>query len=138
MKKLLIILLLFAGLGTSAQTIKYDYQPYHTNLDTFDIATSDTSWSFATTAQYAVSCQVYWKSLTGTLDGVLKMQATVDNVNWEDMNMDTQTMTAASGSVLFHIPRNTATDYYAVRLYFDRENISGGKIISSWIFNKTK
>lgn len=138
MKKLVFMLLIFAGLGLSAQTVKYDYKTSSTAIDTFDIATSDTSWVFTTTNQYAVSCQVYWSGLTGTLDGLVKMQATLDNVNWADIEDLTETMSTASSSVIFHIPRWAATDYYAVRLYFDREQITGGKIISSWIFNKAK
>ena len=138
MKKLIFILLLFAGIGLSAQTVKYDYRTSSTSIDTFDIATSDTSWAFNTTAQYTVSCQVYWSGLTGTLDGLVKMQASVDGVNWADIEDLTETMSTASSSVVFHIPRWAATDYASVRLYFDREQITGGKIISSWIFNKVK
>lgn len=136
MKKLILILFVFIGVGLSAQTVKYDYRPLSTTLDTFDIATSDTNWAYPTTAQYTVSCQVYWTGLTGTLDGLVKIQATVDNVNWADISGLTEDLDAASSSVIFHIPRWTATDYYAVRLFFDRESITGGKIISSWIFNK--
>jgi hypothetical protein len=136
MKKLIFILFLFVGLGLSAQSVKYDYRQIQT-LDTFNISTVDTSWTFGVTANYSGSVQVYWTKLVGTLDGLFKMQATLDNVNWVDMNLSSYTPADTVGSTIFHITRGSATDYRYIRLLFDRNSITGGQIIPSAIFNKT-
>jgi len=137
MKKLTFIFLLLVGLGLSAQSVKYDYRTIQT-LDTFNISTVDTSWTFNTTANYSASFQVYWTELTGTLDGLFKLQGTLDEVNWEDLNISSYTPADTVGSVLFHITRSTGLDYERVRLYFDRNSLTGGKVILSVNFNKTK
>lgn len=134
MKKLLLILFVFISFGLCAQSVKYDYRTVQT-LDTFDITTVDTSWVFYTSARYTATVQAYWTELVGTLDCIFKMQGTVDNVNWFDLNMASYTPTDTVGSQAFHITSGVGTDYEKVRVLFDRNSVSDGKIIIYGIFN---
>ena len=109
MKKLLFIALLFIGFGVSAQTVKYDYQTIQT-LDTFNISTVDTSWTFGTSASYSGAVQVYWTEWVGTLDADFTMKGSIDGVNYFDLNMSDYTPVDTVGTKAFHITSGKGTD----------------------------
>ena len=135
MKKLLFIALLFIGFGLNAQSVKYDYRTIQT-LDTFNISTVDTSWTFGTTDHYTGAVQVYWTEFVGTLDADFTMQGSIDGVNYFDLNMSAYTPVDTVGSAAWHITAGTGTDYDYIRLFFDRNSVSAGKVILSVRFNK--
>lgn len=136
MKTLILILLIFIGFGLTAQEVKYDYR-LHETLDTFNISTVDTSWVFYTTANYTGTVQAYWTEFVGTLDALFKMQATVDDgINWFDLNMASYTPVDTVGTQAFHITAGTGTDYDRLRIFFDRNSVSAGKIVISARLNK--
>ena len=138
MKKLILILLIFAGLGLNAQNVQIDYNTYYT-FDTFDISAVDTSWlidyksTFTTyKGPWTGTVGFYFTEFTGTLDCVFKMQATIDEgTNWFDLNMASYTPTDTVGFQSFHITNGTGAHYDKTRLLFDRNSVTGGKIIPS-------
>ena len=138
MKQLILILLIFTSIGLSAQEVKYDYRLTET-LDTFTISSVDTSWVLYVTANYTGTIQAYWTEFVGTLDCEFKMQATVDDgVNWFDLNMASYTPVDTVGTQAFHITWGTGMDYDQIRLFFDRNSVSAGKIIPSVRLNRRK
>jgi uncharacterized protein Usg len=139
MKKLLFITMIFVGFGLSAQEVQYDYKKHGSTLDTFTISSVDTSWVFYTTTQYSGTVQFYWTEFVGTLDCAFKLQQSSDEgVNWVDMNIASYTPTDTVGAQAFHITAGTGTDYDQVRLFFDRNSVSAGKVILSVRLNKIK
>jgi hypothetical protein len=137
MKQLLFILM-FAGLTIQAQEVQIDYRVYGT-LDTFDITTVDTAWqvdylsTFTTyKGPWSGTVQFYWTEFVGTMDGTMRMQGSSDKgVNWEDLNMATYSITDTVGSHIFHITTGVGAHYDITRMYFDRNLVTGGKIIPS-------
>jgi len=138
MKRLIFILLIFTTASLSAQEVKYDYKLLET-FDTFDISSVDTSWVFYVTANYTGTVQAYWTEFVGTLDCEFKMQATVDDgTNWFDLNMAGYTPTDTVGTQAFHITWGTGMDYDQIRLFFDRNSVSAGKISTSARLNRRR
>ena len=139
MKQLTLLLILLAPMLIFSQGVfKMDYRTIET-YDTFDITTIDTSWVFYTTANYTGAVQVYYTEFTGTLDCVFKMQATLDDgTNWFDLNMSSFTPTDTVGIQPFHITYSVGTDYDRLRLLFDRNSVTGGKILPDARLNRRK
>ena len=127
MRKLLLLLFIVISGFIQAQEMQINFVRVGALIDTFNITTVDTAWVVRTSSCYKFRVQVDWSALTGTLDGVLKIQGSANKgITYTDHADLTQpVMNAASGVVAFE-DSYIVTDY--IRLVFTRNNITGGKI----------
>lgn len=71
------------------------------------------------------SFHVVWASLTGSVDGVVKIQVSNDGTNWVDKSGATFTMSGANGSDLISLTSITEQFYKVV---YTHNSISGGTL----------
>ncbi|MFQ5786718.1 MAG: hypothetical protein ACE5H1_01930 [Thermodesulfobacteriota bacterium] len=68
--------------------------------DNFDVSTGDKDFDSGKVEEEKVTTQLIWSSLTGTLDGVVKLQGSNDEVNYDDLGLS-KTLNSASNSHSF-------------------------------------
>lgn len=138
MKKLLIIIFALAVVSGHSQTRQYRYQL--ATLDTMDV---DTTFPLTISNDYSWSIHVKWGGMTGTLDGVLKIQHSasdsglyVEDYVWYG-NTETDyidTINTAYGNVVFEDFNTTATK---LRLKWEVNSITDGWM-DAWITLRQK
>lgn len=70
--------------------------------------------------------QCYWSSITGSVDGTVKLQVSLDNSNWTDKSSATFTMSGASGTNEISL-NGTMTEHF-YRAVYTHNSISGGNL----------
>lgn len=72
------------------------------------------------------SFQANWSSLTGTIDGTIKVQCSNDGSNWTDKTGATMTLSGDSGSNIISL--NGVVTELKCRAVYTKNNITGGSI----------
>lgn len=76
------------------------------------------------------SIMISYSSLTGTLDGVIKLQASNDGVIYSDINGETHNLSSSDGNHLFNVSN---ANYKYVRCNYIHNNIASGSISASYV-----
>lgn len=90
--------------------------------DAVTIAASGTSTSEAVDISWSDCWAVQW-SWTGTINGALKVQASIDGTNWEDISGATGTPAGSAGAKLY--PNTTLAGYTLVRSLYTASSGTG-------------
>lgn len=100
-----------------------------TALDAVSAGANQTSTgiSFLEYKNYAV--QISWDSLTGTLDGVVVVQASLDDTIYTDLSASQTTLSAASGNTLFNA-ENAAYKYF--RISYTANGVTTGNLTAKY------
>lgn len=132
MKKTLTLLLVylaalpaqsFAAVGTTGPTLFM--APVVFSADRLSTASTAYNKPFDFRTYRQASFQFVWASLTGGLDGVCKVQVSLDKTNWVDKTGATFNVTSANGSDVINIT-SLPEGYY--RTSCTHGTISGGTI----------
>lgn len=71
-----------------------------------------------------------WASLTGTLDGTIKIQASVDGTNYHDIASSVVTLSSANGSEGLNVDN---AFYKIFRVVYTKNNITNGTITVKYV-----
>lgn len=125
MQRQSFVALLAFWLASGAAFASGIYTP-QTILNAATAGSNQTTQIVDTGAYPRVSFQVVWTSLTGTVDGAVKLQSSNDNTNWIDKTGATFTLSGASGSNLISLNGVVTEKYY--RAVYTKNNVTGGTI----------
>lgn len=95
-------------------------------LDAASAASDQISSAESTDAYPRLSFHVIWASLTGTIDGTVKVQVSNTGGDWVDKTGASVTLSGASGADMISLNGVVTEHYY--RVVYTKNNISGGTI----------
>lgn len=76
------------------------------------------------------AAQYSWSGLTGTLDGTLQLQASLDDSIWTNVSAGLATLSSASGSFLFD---SGNVNYKFFRVVYTKNGITGGSVTIKYV-----
>jgi hypothetical protein len=95
-------------------------------LDSVSAASNQASAAQATDAYPRLSVHIIWSSLTGTVDGTVKLQVSNTGGDWVDKTGASVTLSGASGADMISL-NGVCTEFY-YRVVYTKNNITGGTI----------
>lgn len=128
MRKIALLLAL-SFLSSSPALAIYQLEPADCKMFTAAAASADQTSAAVNLMGYRTgSVQVVWASLTGSVDGTIKLQVSNDKVNWVDKDGASFTLSGASGTNLISLLNITEKWYREV---YAHTSISGGTVTSN-------
>lgn len=100
-----------------------------TLLNAVDASSNQTSSDVNILNYRGYFVSLVWASLTGTLDGTVKIQASVDGTDYHDIASSVVTLDSANGSEGLNVDN---AHYKIFRLIYTKNNISGGTVTAKY------